>query len=217
MSNKAALGWMAAILAAMIAVTAVVYPHLPAVMTTHWGINGQPNGSMSRFWGAWMVPLLSVGVAALLWLTPSIDPRRQNYAAFRTIYNAFVVAVVAFLAYADFTTLAWNLGYRLPVGKTLAPALGAIFIAAGALLRKARPNWFVGIRTPWTLSSPAVWEKTHRLAAPAFMASGLITVLGVFWEPLMWLGVALVLVAAVGVVVYSYFAYEAEQKRGEQR
>ncbi len=216
MSNKAALGWMAAILAAMIAVTAVAYPHLPAVMTTHWGANGQPNGTMSRFWGAWMVPLLSVGVAALLWAVPAIDPRRRNYATFRTTYNAFVVGIVAFLAYVDFISLAWNLGYSVPIGRALAPALGAIFLASGWLLRKARPNWFVGIRTPWTLSSPTVWEKTHRLAAPAFMASGLVTALGVLWEPFMWLGVALVLVAAVGVVVYSYFAYEAEQKRGGQ-
>ncbi len=216
MSNKAALGWMAAILAAMIAVTAVAYPHLPAVMTTHWGANGQPNGTMSRFWGAWMVPLLSVGVAALLWAVPAIDPRRRNYATFRTTYNAFVVGIVAFLAYVDFISLAWNLGYPVPIGRALAPALGAIFLASGWLLRKARPNWFVGIRTPWTLSSPTVWEKTHRLAAPAFMASGLVTALGVFWEPLMWVGVAAVLVAAMGVVVYSYFAYEAEQKRGGQ-
>jgi uncharacterized membrane protein len=212
MSNKAALGWMAAILAAMIAVTAVVYPHLPAVMATHWGANGQPNGSMPRFWGAWMVPLLSIGLAALLWAIPAIDPRRRNYAAFRTTYNAFVVGVVAFLAYVDCISLAWNLGYRLPIGRALAPALGVIFAASGWLLRKARSNWFVGIRTPWTLSSPTVWEKTHRLAAPAFMAAGAVTALGVFWEPLMWLGVLLVVAAAVGAVVYSYFAYEAEQK-----
>ncbi len=213
MSNKAAIGWIAAIFVLMAAVTAAAYPHLPAVMTTHWGANGQPNGTMSRFWGAWLVPLLAVGVTALLWLVPSIDPRRRNYAAFRTTYNAFVVGMVAFLAYADFTTLAWNLGYRLPVGKTLAPALGAIFIAVGVLLRKARPNWFVGIRTPWTLSSATVWQKTHRLAAPAFIASGAVCVLGVLWEPLMWAGVGLVMAAAVGVSAYSYFAYEAEQKR----
>ena len=215
MSNKAALGWMAAILAAMIAVTAVAYPHLPAVMTTHWGINGQPNGTMSRFLGAWMVPLLSIGLAALLWVVPAIDPRRRNYAAFRTTYNAFVVGMVAFLAYVDFISLAWNLGYRLPIGRALAPALGAIFVASGWLIRKARPNWFVGIRTPWTLSSPTVWEKTHRLAAPAFMVSGLVTALGALWEPLMWLGVVLVLAAAVGVVIYSYLAYEDEQKHSE--
>ncbi len=213
MSNKTALWCTAALWAAMAAVTAAVYGHLPTVMVTHWGADNTPNGTMSRPWGALFPLLLTAGIAALLWFLPLIDPRRRNYAAFRSTYNVFVVGLVAFLAYVDFLTLAWNLGYRLPLGRALAPGLGAIFVLTGLLLRKARPNWFVGIRTPWTLSSTTVWEKTHRLAAPAFILSGVVTAAGVFGTPLLWGGLGLVLLSAALAVVYSYLAYEEERKR----
>ncbi len=213
MNNKTAFWSVVALLAAMVVATAAVYNRLPAMIVTHWGAEGTPNGEMPRVWGALLPLLLAAGLAVLLWLLPLIDPRRRNYAAFRSTYNAFVVGVVAFIAYVDFFMLAWNLGYRLPLERAIAPALGAVFILAGVLLRKARPNWFVGIRTPWTLSSATVWEKTHRLAAPAFIFSGIVTAAGVFGTPLLLVGIGLVTVSVVLAVVYSYFAYEEEQKR----
>lgn len=212
MKTKTAFWWIVGIVALMVVVSAAVYSRLPAVMATHWGANNSPNGTMPRFWGVAFPILLTVGVAALLWIVPYIDPRRRNYEAFRSTYNAFVVGLVVFLAYLDFLMLAWNLGYQVPIGRAIAPAVGLVFVGAGVLVQKAQPNWFVGIRTPWTLSSPTVWEKTHKLAAPFIILGGIVTAFGVFWVPLVWVGIVLLVLALGGVVVYSYFAYEAEQK-----
>ncbi len=214
MGSKKALWAMVAIFVIVIAVTMWAYPHLPLQMVTHWGTGGQPDGYMPRFWGAWMVPLMSVVLAILLWFLPAIDPRKENYRAFRGVYDAFVVGMVAFLAYVHLLSLAWNLGHPVPIEKALAPALGLVFIGVGVLVQRAQPNWFVGIRTPWTLSSPTVWQKTHRLAAPWFYLSGALVLGAVFWQPLLWGGVAVLLLTVVGVVVYSYFAYAGERKQG---
>lgn len=214
MGNRKAFWALVAVVAAVVAVTAWVYPYLPPRMVTHWGLSGQPDGYMSRFWGAWMVPVISVVLAVLLWLLPAIDPRKENYRAFRGVYNAFVVGMVVFLAYVHLLSLAWNLGHPVPIEKALAPALGLLLVGVGVLVQRAQPNWFVGIRTPWTLSSPAVWQKTHRIAAPWFYLSGALALGALFWLPLLWVSIVVLLLAMAGVAAYSCFAYVSEQKRG---
>ena len=214
MGNRKAFWALVAVVAAVVAVTAWVYPYLPPRMVTHWGLSGQPDGYMSRFWGAWMVPVISVVLAVLLWLLPAIDPRKENYRAFRGVYNAFVVGMVVFLAYVHLLSLAWNLGHPVPIEKALAPALGLLLVGVGVLVQRAQPNWFVGIRTPWTLSSPTVWQKTHRIAAPWFYLSGALALGALFWLPLLWVSIVVLLLAMAGVAAYSCFAYVSEQKRG---
>ena len=211
MKNKTALFALAVIVALTAAGTAWVYPRLPATLVTHWGVHGAPNGTMGRAWGAWLPVGLMVFIAALLWTVPYIDPRRQNYKAFRPLYNLFVVGMAIFMAYVQALSLAWNLGYRFSIARGLSPALGLLFIGLAALLRAARPNWFVGIRTPWTLSSPTVWHKTHQWGARAFFLAGVATLAGAVWEPALWLGVGFAVVSAVGLVAYSALAYEREQ------
>ncbi len=218
MQTKTAFIWVAVILIAMVLGTAWVYPHLPETMTIHWGFHNQPNGTAPRWLGAWVLPGASMLLLiALWWLLPVVDPLRESYTAFRPVYNAFIVGLVAALAYFDALTLLWNLGYPVPIARALAPALGGVFFLVGVLLRAAQPNWFVGIRTPWTLSSPTVWRKTHQLAAPLFIASGGVTTFGVFWEPLLWYGVALALLVSAFVIGYSYWAYKAESHQQPRR
>jgi len=212
MKNKTALFALVAVAGLTAAGTAWVYPQLPAVVVTHWNVRGAPNGTMSRAWGAWLPMGLMVGLAALLWVVPYIDPRRQNYAAFRKVYNLFVVGMVVFLAYVQALSLAWNLGYHLPLAQMLAPALGGVFLAVGRLLQAARPNWFVGIRTPWTLSSPSVWRKTHRVGVWVFFLAGVVMFAGAMWEPALWVSVGLVGMGSLAVVVYSWAAYERERR-----
>ncbi len=196
------------ILIVMVA-TALVYNRLPDPMVTHWGTGGDPNGWMSRFWGAAIGPLMMVGLYLLFWAIPSIDPLKENIAAFRPLYNGFVVLMLLFLGYVQALSLAWNLGWQVDIGTAMMPVLGVLFVTIGWFLPRAKPNWFVGIRTPWTLSDPQVWEDTHRLGGKMFILSGAVLLLAALYPPLLWGGIALLVALSLWLVVYSYLRYRA--------
>jgi uncharacterized membrane protein len=192
---------------------ALLYNRLPDPVASHWNERGVVDGYMARFWGVWMMPLVATGMFLLFLLIPLIDPLKANIAAFREYFNTFIVLFVAFLLYIHGLTLAWNLGYRFDMGGAMLPALGLFFIYAGVLIGKAKRNWFIGIRTPWTLSSDTVWAETHRIGAKLFMASGILALIGAFFGPYaVWFIMVPLIGSSLFLVVYSYVLYQRENK-----
>jgi uncharacterized membrane protein len=140
------------ILAATVA-SAAIYPRLPEMAASHWNTAGQVDGYMPRFWAAFLMPLVSIGLLLLFLVIPAIDPLKANIAKFRTYYNAFIALIIVFMLFIHAITLAWNLGYdQFNIGNAIIPAVGVILIFAGVIMMKAKRNFFIGIRTPWTLS-----------------------------------------------------------------
>ncbi|WP_158057237.1 SdpI family protein [Halorussus halophilus] len=186
----------------------LAYPELPARMATHWNGAGEPDGYMAKNVALALFPALSLGMLALLTNLPRLDPLRENVAQFREQYDQFVVLLVAFLVYVHLLVLAWNVGYRFEMLQGLAPALGALFYFVGTLLEHAEQNWFIGIRTPWTLTNEEVWNHTHERAAPLFKLAGVLAVLGVFVPSYAFLLVIGPVVAiSLYTTVYSYVEY----------
>ncbi|MFB6164966.1 MAG: SdpI family protein [Haloarculaceae archaeon] len=215
MDTKRSAALTGAIVVAMVAASALLYPRLPETMVTHWGASGDPNGTMSRLWGAFFVPALTAGVAALLYAVPKVDPRRENYAAFRPLYDEFVVVLTAFLALTHGLTLAVNLGFDVPLTATVFAGVGLLLIYVGRLLGAADRNWFVGIRTPWTLSDETVWQRTHEIGATLFKLSGLLAVVGAFVPTYgVYLVLGPVVASALFLVAYSYYLYERRDGDG---
>lgn len=195
-------------------ISTAVYNQLPQRVASHWNTANQVDGYMSRFWGAFLMPVVTVGMLALFLLLPHIDPLKANVEKFRAAFNGFIAWMVAFMLYVHGLTLAWNLGFdQFDMGAALLPALGLIFIFSGVMMRQAKRNYFIGIRTPWTLSSDQVWDETHRVGGTLFIASGLLALLGAFF-PLyaFWLLLAPLLGSAIFLVVYSYVLYQRETK-----
>src|SRR5215216_231689 len=173
------------ILAAMIAGLSL-WNRLPDQMATHWNVNDQVDGYMSKFWGVFLMPLITLGMFLLFLVIPNIDPLKANIAQFRDAFNLFIVLLVGFTVYIYTLTLLWNLGYKnFGLGKAMMPALGVLFIFVGYMLRKAKRNFFIGIRTPWTLSSDRVWDETHRLGSVLFMVAGVLAFIGSFFGGMM--------------------------------
>jgi uncharacterized membrane protein len=107
----------------------------------------------------------------------------------------------------------WSLGYPISMNLVMPVLIGLLFLYAGFFLEKVEPNWFAGIRTPWALSSTAVWKKTHQLGGKLFKIAGIISCAGALFSSLaMWF----ILVPAIGTalvtVVYSWYAFQQEQK-----
>lgn len=195
-------------------VSAFLAPRMPEQMASHWNAAGQVDGYMSKFWGLFLMPIMAAGMLLLFLAIPSIDPLKANIAAFREYFNTFIVLFTVFLLYMHGLTLTWNLGYTgFDMGAAMLPALGLFFVYAGVMMAKAKRNWFIGVRTPWTLSSDTVWDATHRLGAKLFIGSGLLAIFGVFFGAYaLWFVCVPLLGSALFLVVYSYVLYQRETK-----
>lgn len=194
----------------------LIWNKLPEQVASHWNENDQVNGYMSRFWGVFLMPMVTTGMLALFLVIPSIDPLKANVAQFRETFNVFIAMIIGFMIYIHGLTLVWNLGYtNFRMGSAMLPALGLLFIFVGQLISKAKRNFFIGIRTPWTLSSDSVWDKTHAISAKFFTISGIAAFLGIlFPNYAIWFLMIPLLGSSMFSVVYSYFLYRAEQKAG---
>ena len=203
------------ILAAMLAAAAWAWQRVPLRMPVHWNLEGEVDRYGGRVEGVLLVPLIAIGIYALLLVLPRFDPGRDNYPNFRKAYLTIRVALLLFLAALYGGMLATALGHAVPFGLGITPLVGALFVAIGLVLGKVRPNWFVGIRTPWTLSSKRAWTRAHRLGGWLFTLLGLAT-LGV--SLIDAAAATLVLVAgslalAVIVLVHSYLIWRTDPDR----
>jgi uncharacterized membrane protein len=193
----------------------LLWNRLPDQMASHWDINDQVNGYLPKVWGVFLMPLIVLGMSVLFLIIPNIDPLKANIAQFRETFNLFIVLIAAFMLYIHGLTLAWSLGYtNFKMSTSMLPAMGLLFIFIGFLLRKAKRNFFIGIRTPWTLSSDTVWNKTHQLGAILFMASGVLAFLGGVFGGMtaFWFIFVPLIGSTIFLLIYSYFLYQQETK-----
>jgi len=186
-----------------------LYPQMPDKMASHWNSNGEVNGYMSKFWGLFLMPIVLIVVLIMFILIPKIDPLKKNIKKFRKYFDGFILLLTIFLLYIHVLTIFWNLNYRFDMTRMIIPAIGILFYYIGILTENAKRNWFIGIRTPWTLSSDKVWEKTHKLGGKLFKISGIIALFGiVFPKYAIWLILAPVIATAIYTLIYSYFEYQ---------
>lgn len=192
------------------------WPQLPAQVATHWGVNGEPNGWSSPAFAAFLMPGMMALLALVFAAVPNIDPLKKNYEFHGSVYFLLVHVIIGFLGIIQVLILGAALGWPLDIRAAIAVLLGALFVFMGNLLPRIRPNWFMGIRTPWTLSSEQVWRKTHRVGGYAFTLAGLVFIVTAFVP----LGGKTTMVMVGGIalmvlwpVVYSYVEWRKEKEQ----
>lgn len=184
------------------------YPQMPDKMASHWNIKGDVDGYMPKTWALFLMPVLSAILFLMFLLIPRIDPLKENIEKFREYFDWFVVLIIAFLFYIYVLSILWSFGHRFDMGQVLAPALAILFYYAGILISNAKKNWFIGIRTPWTMSYESVWNKTNKLGGKMFKISGVICLFGIILPAYAFLFVIVpVLITAFYTIIYSYFEY----------
>jgi uncharacterized membrane protein len=187
------------------------YPIMPNQIASHWGIDGNVNGYMSKFWGLFFVPFIILGISILFVIIPKIDPLKSNIDKFRKYYYGFVVVFLLFMLFVHLQTVLWNAGHEVSFNLSLPIAIGILYICIGSILSKVHRNWFIGIRTPWTMSSDGVWRKTHELGAKLFIISGFISIMGVFFDRYSFYFILIpVIFSIIYTSAYSYFEYKKE-------
>jgi uncharacterized membrane protein len=197
-----------AILLVFFVLALVFYPRMPDIMASHWNVQGEADGYMSRFWALFLMPFVSTGIALLMVFIPRIDPLKANVAKFKAYYFGFVVMFLLFMLYIYVLTILWNLDVRFDFSQLLIPALGILLYAVGVMTGKAKRNYFIGIRTPWTLASEEVWDRTHKLGGVLFKIASIITILTVIIpDYAIWVMLVVILTTTFVTVIYSYVVY----------
>lgn len=202
------------IIIATIALSYWAYPQLPATVASHWDFQGQVNGWMSKNFHSIFFPVLLIIMYIGFLIMPYIDPKKERYAEFANVYRLLRDAIL-FVLFGVFTVATfYNLNYSLNVGAIVAILLGALMIVMGNYLGKIKRNWFMGIRTPWSLSSENVWNKTHRLGGRLFMLWGIGIAIAPWVDFRIAMAILFIGLAAIviGVTLYSFILYRQEKK-----
>lgn len=210
MERREYLIW--AIIALMFISGAYIYPSMPETMATHWDADGNVNGYSTRAVGVFLIPMLALGIYLLFKAIPHIAVYRKNIESFKQYYFYLIAGVVIFLAVVQSAMLAANMGYAFDMSYIIMPTIAVLFYGIGIILEKTKRNFFIGIRTPWTLSSDAVWEKTNRIGSKMFRVFGVLAVLSLIVPGSLLFFIAAVFIGVIYLFVYSYLEYEKEKK-----
>lgn len=207
MKNKTADILSITIIALITALTIYFYSDLPDQIPTHWNSQGQVDDYTAKPWGAVIFPGMSLAVFLMMKLIPVISPRGFRTDEFRPVVNVFQLTLVAFTAGIGVLTLLEALGYQTPINRLVFAATGLLLIIIGNFMGKVRKNFFLGIRTPWTLASDEVWSRTHRLGGRMLMLGGAVMILNAIIQLPIQVSVLAVVALALIPVAYSYILY----------
>lgn len=198
---------------AMVAFTLWAYPQLPPRIATHFDLAGRPGGWSPRLFGALIFPALGLLLLLAFAVLPRMDPLRRNFPANAPVWWLIATGILAVLAAIQVLILGSALGWGLDASAVVGVSVGGLFILLGTQLGRIRPSWFLGIRTPWTLSSEDVWRRTHRLGGTLFILAGIgILAAGlVRTRAVLFVAIALGLVAALVPVAYSWVLWRREE------
>jgi uncharacterized membrane protein len=202
------------LIAAALALAAIAFPRLPERIPTHWGLNLQPDGYSPR-WSIFLVgPAAMAATMLLAWLLPWLSPRQFEVDAFRATYRQVMLMMFLVMTYIYAVMLWAGFGHPVNQGQAIVGGVCLFMALIGNVLGKVRRNFYIGIRTPWTLASERVWNATHRFAARTLVAGGLLgfafTLLGLHQWPIFVL-----LAGALAPVIYSLVYYKQLERRGE--
>ncbi|HEY3875532.1 MAG TPA: SdpI family protein [Candidatus Kapabacteria bacterium] len=202
------------VLAAPFVSFAVTLSSLPSQVPMHF----DAHGTINRYGSPWellILPFINVGVAAVLYFIPRLDPKQQNIHASSPAYRWIRFAIAAFFTYIFFLTQASSFNPRFDVGPLIAIGVLVLFFALGFAMPKLKQNYMIGIRLPWTLESEENWNRTHAFSGKLWTWGSLLGIVLVFLFPSVGLFLALgtVIALAIGTSVYSYRLFRQQQGR----
>lgn len=186
---------------------------LPAEIATHWNLRGEPDGWSSRLTAVLLMPALGLLMAGLFVALPKIDPKRANFPLHEKAWWLLSNTSLVFLGVLNIFLVGTNLGWPIQFSQVLGVGIGVLFLVLGNYITRVRQNWFMGIRTPWTLSSERSWRETHRIGGRLFMAGGLFLVVAALLNKRLpaWVILVAVVVPSVIALVVSYVEWKADQ------
>lgn len=188
-----------------------IWNYLPLVVPTHFDLSGNPNGWTDKNDLIYLIGGMGIGTYILMFLVPKFDPKGKikqmgdKYFSFRLLMTIFMSLLSIYILYTGASKkINTNLMFSL---------IGALFAVMGNYFQAIKPNYFIGIRTPWTLESPDIWKKTHRLAGRLWMIGGvLIIIISFLIKNNLALGITFGSITAIIVLIPLIFSFTEFQK-----
>jgi uncharacterized membrane protein len=190
-----------------------LYPKMPDQMPTHWNAKGEVDDYGSRFMGLFLMPIFLAGIYLLFQFLPKIMVYQKNFEQFKDHFYGFKVLLVLFFVTIYTATLLPNFNIDINMGYVMIPAISVLFFYIGIMLKHTKRNYFIGIRTPWTLADEGVWDKTHQLGSKLFKIMALIMVSSIFFiDQMMWFILVPVISLVLYLFLYSFLEYRKTKK-----
>lgn len=202
--------WTLTLSILILLINVIAMPFLPDKVPVHWNFNGEVDryGSKTEqlFLGA--LPLI---LFLFLQYLPRLDPKKASFQRHSKAYSIINFLVIIFLAAMNMIVLGSALGFNVKISLLVPPLLGILFIGIGNYMSQIRPNYFIGFRTPWTLSSEYVWKKTHRFGGFVFILIGVISIAMTFFGgKLIFYFLPFMALGLFAIYVYSFLVYRKQ-------
>ncbi|MFC0237151.1 SdpI family protein [Fictibacillus phosphorivorans] len=169
-------GWSYLLIALSVLIGVFAYPYLPDQMPMHWNIHGEVDGYWDKHYAAFFPPMLMIVLMVLFIFMPRIDPKKENYKKFSGSYTIFITIMNLFFLLLQSMTISYGLGVNIDISLVVNLGIGLLFIVLGNYLPRIKHNYFIGVRTPWTLANEKTWRKTHQLSGKLFVVAGILLV-----------------------------------------
>lgn len=167
-----------------------------------------------KIFGVFAIPLVLSISAFVFLIIPKIDPLRENIEKFRIYYNIFIIIFLLFIFLIHIWIISWNIGVIMNPHIFFSICFSFLFFYLSILLEKAKRNWFIGIRTPWTLSSDKFWKNTHKLGGRFFRIAAILSFIGIFFDKYsLFLVIIPAIIISFYLILYSYLEYEKENRK----
>jgi len=201
--------------ALVVLMTVMAYQRMPNMVPTHWNLHNEPNGYGPK-WALFLLgPGAMAGMMLLMRALPWLSPKNFELDTFRSTYLQIMLMLVCMMGYFQLVALWGGLGHAINIGRAIMGGVCLLFALLGNLMGKVRRNFYIGVRTPWTIANERVWNATHRFAAKTLVAGGIVgfvlTAAGLDGRLVM----AVLLTAALVPFVYSLAFYKQLERRGE--
>jgi uncharacterized membrane protein len=194
--------------------TLFIYPFIPDHSIDEYNAHVASRKVISKILSVYLIPLILTFSILLFYYLPKIDPLKKNIEKFQTHYEYFILMYAFFMLYMYIIMVLRSIGVLFDIDMYIMPAVSILLIYTGFFLQKAKRNWFIGLRTPWTLTDDKVWEKTHEFGGKFFVGSGLISIIGLFFKEYMVFFILVpVIVSTVIIFFYSYVIWSKINKK----
>lgn len=187
--------------------TVLAYGKLPDPVPTHWNVHGEVDGYTAKPLGPFLLPLAMLAMSVMFMVLPRISPRRFEIEGFDGAYGWIILSVQSMLLLTCGLAHLSGMGFDVDIGRMLSIAVGLLFMVMGNFMGKVTRNFFLGIRTPWTLSSEEVWLRTHRFAGKVFVLAGFLFVVAGLLQVHRLALLPLLILMAVVPSAYSFVLY----------